>query len=144
MNKFLPSAFAAALTLVAAVGFAQPRSAYAGYTQMNFGQGSVGSTASSNSAAAAISRSPMGSPAGQVQVGTTAASNARISDRRYTQAQYVITAVVVPLTQDLRGTAERVLRTGAPTKGAAMSRMRQLIGDIGVPVRVVSLDIVRQ
>lgn len=143
MNKFLPSAFAAALTLVATVGFAQPRSAYAGYTPMNFGQGSVGSSTSSNTSAAAISRNA-GSQVGHVQVGATANSNARTSDRRYTQAQYVITAVVVPLNQDLRGAAERVLRTGAATKGAAMSRMRQLISDIGVQVRVVSLDIVRQ
>ena len=47
------------------------------------------------------------------------------------------------LTQDLRGNTKRAFRTAAPTKAAALSRMRDIISDIGVPVRIISLDIVR-
>jgi hypothetical protein len=143
MNKFLSPAFATVLTLVATVGFAQPRTAYSGFTPVNHGQGSVGSTVSSNARSASVSRTTMGSNMGHTQLGSAASADALITQRRYHQAQYVATAVVMPLTQDLRGTTEREFRTAAPTKAAAMSRMRDIIRDIGVPVRVISLDIVR-
>lgn len=80
---------------------------------------------------------------GQTQVGLAASADALITERRYHQAQYVATAVVMPLTQDLRGNTKRAFRTAAPTKAAALSRMRDIISDIGVPVRIISLDIVR-
>jgi hypothetical protein len=43
---------------------------------------------------------------------------------------------------DNRSQGQRTLRTSAPTKSAAISRMRQMIDAIGVPVNVISVELV--
>lgn len=66
----------------------------------------------------------------------------RSLDRGYTQERFLVIAVVVPSSLDSRSQGQRTLRTSAPTKSAAMSRMRQMIDAIGVPVNVISVELV--
>ena len=140
MNKYLSSAFAAAMVFAATTTFAQGATA----AQMGKGHGisnSHSGTASSSTAArTTLAGLPQHSPTSHSYNTPAPGSANRTSDRGYTQGQYTATAVVVPMTLVFR-VEERVLRTAAPTKSAAMSRMRQMIDAIGVPVRVVSLEI---
>jgi len=66
----------------------------------------------------------------------------RSQDRGYNQQRFIVIAVVVPTSLDFRNQGQRTLRTSAPTKSAAISRMRQMIDALGVPVNVISVELV--
>ena len=96
MNKFLSPAFATALTLVATVGFAQPRTAYSGFTPVNHGQGSVGSTVSSNARSASVSRTTMGSNMESTFGSSTLDAEARRGRVNYKERKESIAAQQAP------------------------------------------------
>ena len=61
----------------------------------------------------------------------------------YSQGVVVVQAVVIPESLVYRPEAERMFRVSAPTKPAAMTRIKQMIDAIGVPERIVSLEFVQ-
>jgi len=141
MNKFVSSAFAAAMVFAATTTFAQGTTA----AQMGKGHGitnnaSGGTTAPNGAAArATLDGNPFHSLTSHEYNKPFPDAAARSTARGYTQARYSVTAVVIPMTPFGRQ-AQRVLNTSAPTKSAAASKMRQMINAIGVPVRVVSMN----
>lgn len=113
MNQLLSSAFAAVLMFSATAAFAQPGTTFA--------------------------ELPHVTP-------TSHEYNAPIPSAQKTstmQGSYMVQAVVIPESLVYRPDQERTLRTSAPTKQAAMTRIKQMIDAIGVPVRVVSLEFVQ-
>ena len=143
MNKFVSSAFAAAMVFAATTTFAQGTTA----AQMGKGYGitnnSGGGTTAPNGAASrtTLAGLPQHSLTSHEYIKPVPNTTNRSSSRGYSQGRYMVTAVVLPMSLVFRTEGERALRTSAPTKSAAMSRMRQMIAAIGVPVRVVSLEI---
>ena len=142
MNKFLSSAFAAAMVFAATTTFAQGANA----AQMGKGYGissnsGGGSTSGSANMRTTLAGLPAHSPTSHEYNKPVPNTTNRSSSRGYSQGRYMVTAVVLPMSLVFRTEGERALRTSAPTKSAAMSRMRQMIAAIGVPVRVVSLEI---
>lgn len=112
MNQFLSSAFAAVLMFTASVALAQPRTMFAGLPHV---------TPASHEYNAPV---------------------AMDSNTANAQASHTVQAVVIPESLVYRPDQERTLRTSAPTKQAAMTRIKQMIDAIGVPVRVVSLEFI--
>ena len=143
MNKFLSSAFAAAMVFAASTTFAQGANA----AQMGKGYGITSNSGGGSTSGSAVMRTtlaglPAHSPTSHEYNKPVRPSTDRSKGMGYTQDRYIVTAIVLPMSLVNRPDGERALRTSAPTKSAAMSRMRQMINAIGVPVRVVSLDIV--
>ena len=112
MNQFLSTAAVAAFLFTGSIASAQPGTTFAGLPQHS-------PTAHEYNQPVATAR-----------------------DGKTAKVQYVVRAVVIPMTLVYRPDSERVFRTAASTKSAALSRMRQMIDAIGVPVRVVSLEFV--
>ena len=142
MNKFLSSAFAAAMVFAATTTFAQAANA----AQMGKGYGITSNSGGGSTSGSAVMRTtlaglPAHSPTSHEYNKPVRPSTDRSKGMGYTQDRYIVTAIVLPMSLVNRPDGERALRTSAPTKSAAMSRMRQMINAIGVPVRVVSLDI---
>lgn len=140
MNKFFAS------TLFAAIVFSATSASAQGASAAPMGKGHGISNSSSGSSAGPAARTtlaglPVHSPTSHEYNNPTPNANARFDSRGYTQDRFIATAVVVPSTLDFRSQGQRTLHTSAPTKSAAMSRMRQMIDAIGVPVTVISIDL---
>ena len=111
MNQFLSTAAVASFLFASSVASAQPGTTFARLPQHS-------PTAHEYNAPVPSMRSEVVTPA---------------------QGQYVVQAVVIPMSLVYRPEAERAIKVAAPTKSAALSKLRQTIDAIGVSVRVVSL-----
>ena len=147
MNPFLSSALATVFVLSTAVSFGQSRDFNADSPlpcNLQYGNHSSAATGARMASTLIGGRT---TDAGLPQYSLTDHEyNASIpssgSDRGV--KGYTVVAVVIPVSAVFDPVAERVFRTTAPTKSAAMSRMRQTIDAVGVPVRVVSIEFVNQ
>ena len=141
MNKFFAS------TLFAAIVFSATSASGQGASAAPMGKGHGISNSSSGSSAGSVARTtlaglPMHSPTSHEYNKPIPQVTDRSQDRGYNQQRFIVIAVVVPTSLDFRNQGQRTLRTSAPTKSAAMSRMRQMIDAIGVPVNVISVELV--
>jgi len=143
MNKFFASSLSAVLLLSAASAFAQGRGAFSGDTPLPCGHVYSNATTSpvgfNKTTRAGM---PSHSPTSHEYNKPISNVSNRSQDRGYTQQRFTAIAVVVPTSLDSRSLGQRTLRTSAPTKSAAISRMRQMIDALGVPVNVISVELV--
>lgn len=142
MNKYISSAFAAAMVLIATSSLAQgadaatPGKGY-GIIQQS-GGGYIAPSASGRTTQAGL---PAHSPTSHGYDTPVSQQIDRCDVRGYIQDRYVAIATVIPVGHAFRSGTDRTLRVTAPTKSSVMSRMREAIDDIGVPVRIVRYDI---
>ena len=141
MNKIFSSAFAAVMVLAATSSLAQGANAATmgkGYGITNNSGGGV--TTPSGAVRTSLARLPMHSPTAHEYNKPIFNGASRSNDRGFVQRTYGIRAIVVPINgaSDARG--ERTLKVTAPTKSGAMSRLRQKMDAIGVPVRIVYIE----
>jgi hypothetical protein len=114
MNQFLSTAAVAAFLFAGSVASAQPGTTFA--------------------------RLPQHSPTAHEYNAPVPSVRSEVVTQE--QGQYVVQAVVIPMSLVYRPEAERAIKVAAPTKSAALSKLRQTIDAIGVPVRVVSLNFI--
>jgi hypothetical protein len=143
MNKFFASTLFAAMVFSATSASAQGRGDFSGDTPLPCGQvygnASVAPVGFNKTTRAGL---PMHSPTSHEYNKPSSHVTNRSLDRGYTQRRFIVIAAVVPMSLDNRSQGQRTLRTSAPTKSAAISRMRQMIDAIGVPVNVISVELV--
>ncbi len=142
MNKILSSAFAAVLVFATTAAFAQGANA----TRMGKGHGIANNTTvstnfSTNGKHTGPARASMCSPAVQAHNNAFSTGASSHANRVHVQERYMVRAVVVPINGAFDAREERYLKVAAPTKSAALARMRQEIDAIGVPVRILRMQL---
>ena len=142
MNKLLSSVFTAALVVASSCTFAQGKGQFSGMSPHSRGNvhgpsktAPVGSLRTTD-----VGRSQHHMTAQAFNKPSTNVS-IRNESRVYVQDRYAITAVVVLASLDNRLEDQRILRTSAPTKSAAVTRMREMIDAIGVPVNILDIEL---